>query len=413
MQETFRYSQPLTSAEFGTLLFDICRKGVYKNPKIVITGSTIYVYGGTYLIYDNREDSSSGHAKNYAVRVANFSSEGDTSSDNPLTLNIGPEAQEGNVLVISYSYSSTSSSTAILALLENMTAVNSQIDNGNGVVILGTLKRDTSNAWFIDTSSQELIGTNATYPAPYISDFDYNVRTGSLSFNVTNYVQSNKHDSGSSGASASIAMTGIKNFSNISVDKGYYFYVDEQGVVQSADISIPVLGKNILAYKLEGETSFHFIRYRERAELTAKSFEVAAPSSYIGFSDTTDSSGYGSTVTEKTLYDRSKDSSGQIVLENLIYQMTKKIQSLQNQISILEKKYNASVNSKLSYNSDTDTLSVLAQNFNCVKGTIPTLTSTEATITTLHVTNFGTESDPIENVNVSGTVYVNNFNYNE
>lgn len=413
MQETFRYSQPLTSAEFGTLLFDVCRKGVYKNPKIVINGNVIYVYGGTYLLYDNREDSSTGHVKNYAVRVANFSSEGDTSSDNPLTLTIGAGAQEGNVLVISYTYSSTSSSTAILSLLDNMTVVNSQVDSGNGVVVLGTLKKDTSDSWFIDTSSQEIIGSNATYPTPYISDFDYNVKTGSLSFNVTNYIQSNKHDSGSLGASASIAMSGIRNFSNITVDKGYYFYVDEQGVVQSEDISVPVLGKNILAYKLAGDTSFHFIRYRERAELTAKSFEIAPPTSYVSFSDTTDASGYGSSVTEKTLYDRSKDSSGQVVLESLIQQMTKKIQSLQNQISILEKKYNASVNSKLSYNSDTDTLSVLAQNFSCVKGTVSTLNSTDATITNLHVTNFGTEDDPVENVNVSGTVYVNHFNYRE
>lgn len=425
-QETFRYSQPLTSAEFGTLLYDICPKGVYRNPNIrILNNSTVEVYGGTYLIYDNHVDSSSGHARNYAVRVANFSELGQSNSvDNPLTANITSSTVSGSLLAISYPYSSTSTSTAVLAIFANRDAVNDAIEGGNGVVVLGTLWNDGGN-WSIDTSSQEVIGSNATYPAPYISDFDYDSSTGKLTFNVTNYIQSNKHDA-LLGASVSISMSGIYDSSKdkslgeaeedrkIEKSKGYYFYIDKNGEIKQTDISTPVLGKNILAYKSAGETSFHFIRYRERAEITAECLQVEQPDSYFQWSDTVDNTGYGASVTEQTLYDNAKDSAGQIVLSKLLREITKKLQSLQNQVSSTSRSVSSSLGDKIEYLSSSDTIVVNASNFQVQsKAMLPNATITDATIETLHVTNMGTANDPIENVNMSGTVYINNLTYND
>lgn len=251
-KSTFGRKQELKSLEFGTLLYNIIQKGVYKSPTIVISSNTreISVTGGVFLFYN------SDNTIPYAVRVQDVNL---TKSD----------VQDGEFLFITYTYSNVSAAEPNLISSADPTSDYSKIRLGRLIRVPGA----DGDQFAFDISSMELAGNGYTSQSSFVDFINYNYSESGDKRLIARFNGKVITNTGV----ITISSVDSTSFEGLDSTKAQYLYVDSEGVLKCADNTVPRFGKLVIAEKTANE-NFVINRYPYRAELGAWNLEVKKPS---------------------------------------------------------------------------------------------------------------------------------------
>lgn len=385
-KSTFGRKQELKSLEFGTLLYDIIQKGVYKSPTITIAANTgeISVIGGVFLFYDTDSE------KSYAVRV----------EDVNLSLSNVPE---GNFLFITYTYSNVSTAEPTLI-------TSSSADSDFSKIRLGRLIRVGSESYNImfDTSSMELAGPGYTSETAFVDFINYSYRENENQRFVAKFNGKVITNQGV----VTISSIDTSSFNNLDPTKAQYLYVDSEGVLKCVDASTPRFGKLVVAEKAANE-NFVVNRYPHRSEIGAWNLEVKKPESTTGDEETAI---YDQAIAKtKTEFSTSDNI---ISISNMLKTLAEHISAIENlinmpngfedRVSYLEavKTYlsgSITIPPKETISGSPDTLKVKSIDLS------DTVTINGAVVTNPETSSFGTPEQPIRNLYVSQALYADNL----
>ena len=245
MKATFGTKQPLKSLEFGTLLYGILPKGVYKSPTITYSNGTLSVSGGIFLFYDTDTD------KNYAVRVQDVNL-----SMTTLTAN--------DWLFISYTYN-----TAVAA--EPQLEISNSSATSDSKIRLGRLVQTAASASSLtfDSSSMEMCGQSYSVDDGLIEHAAYS--PSEYTAPLLDMMFKNKVITNSGTVSVNAIST--TSLEGLDASKAQYLYIDSEGALKCADAIIPRFGKLVIAEKA-ANGAFTLNRFPYRAEVTGWNIEV-------------------------------------------------------------------------------------------------------------------------------------------
>ena len=236
---TFGVRQPLKSLEFGTLLHNIARKGVYVEPTCSISNDAINVEGGVFILYDTDRD------KSYAVRIESVN----------LTLALA-SVSAGQWVFMSYTYNASDTAEPVLY-------GKSSIDSSDIEVRLGRLIQ-TAGGLELDTSSME----KCIQDEGFMKYFNYNTNETTPQLNIG----FNRPVTGSTGA-IQITSVDTTSLSGIDKTKAQYLYIDTNGVVKCEDSTVPRFGKLVIAEKAANANFTTVNQFPTRTEINAWDIE--------------------------------------------------------------------------------------------------------------------------------------------
>ena len=256
----FYRNQELLSSEFGTLLYDLLPKGVYKEftctiadpPSMSSTDTTLTITGGTYLLEATNVDSR------YIIRL-------ELEEDEPLSINLTGSTSQ--FLFMTYTYTTDTAALPSLAL-------SSRMDDrlNKGYILLGKCLH-TGYGWEFDTTCSDMKGQGQSYPSPVISKLDYDPRIGNLTVDFWGYFQGTDRP---------------KTLSSLSITKSQYdisnwncaIYADPTTglpALMRVDEDTNYLDRTIYAYKPAGG-NFVVYPWPRKGEVTAGALAINAPS---------------------------------------------------------------------------------------------------------------------------------------
>lgn len=386
-KQTFRFQQPLTSSEFGSLLFNLIQPGVYVRPVVSLTdlGSSskkVTVSQGAYLFYDS--------TNLFAVSVQQDKN-GD--QDNYYTTVI-PASPEGCYIYLDFNYSPVSASSPQVHVVEELEWESKK--GSPDVILLGRIRLNASGAFEFDDSLMKFQSPGYSFKVNGVSGIDYKVHKQILTVSFTgNFQSDNKY-----------GVVATKSFSSVTKEKAYFLYVDSQGEAQLTDVTsqsgISYLGKTILAYKNAGDEFFTEIRFPDRTEITADSLELRG--SLPAQSD--------KNILQNILTDASTTVSvggnaKKPVLGKVVLRLCKELIELRKEHDQLKKDFDALKSKVDGFATSFQTGSLKVTTSSTISGTV----NFENAQLTFKESDFGTPTKPVRNMYITGVLYAEDLTY--
>ena len=368
MKSAFYYQQELRSREFGHLLYNIVRKGVYQTPTIDIVGSVVTVKGGCYVFYDNSSNNE------YAIRISYDSTETLTSTSG--------SAASGRYIYAQFTYNPNRANDPEIVIS------NAQ-QSSDTSILLGVIRASSDGSLFVDTTDMEKIGAGFTYPNPSISSIEYRPDTGNLKVTFNGYFQTN----------SSTKLVDNLERSNIEVSKAYQIYIDQNGSPQIRETITgngANMGKTILAFKNAGDKIFTPYRYSHRAEITADSLTLEP----VTLAQSNDKLANIYTDSDN------KTAAGEVILSKVIQRLVAEVQKLRTEMDAA----NLAIQ-QLGGNIEA------MSNFTCtnlkVTGTATFEDTVNFTGANIHFSNssLGSRTNPITDLYVTNVLYATRLQY--
>lgn len=393
----FSRNQELLSSEFGTLLYDLLPKGIYKEFQYTIDPpssevATITITGGTYLLEATNVDSR------YIIRL-------ELEEDEPLSIELSGGTSQ--FLFMTYTYATD---TAALPTLELSTRIDDRMNKG--WILLGKCLY-TGFGWEFDTTCSDIRGQGQSYPSPCISKLDYDPRTGSLTVDFWGYFQ---------------GIDKPRTLSTLTVTRSLYditmwncaIYADPATglpALMRVDDSTNYLDRTIYAYKPAGG-NFIVYPWPRKGEVTSGNLGINQPTEM-----TPDSAGELSNPSPKkgtpaleaiwsdssmrvqNGYNISNGSANYVtILEKVVQRLTLEVQQLRTEMNTIYTEFN-------SLKKKIDSWSIkLPIKDAVVSGTLSfdskgVLDLSNATMITGKNSSLGSAETPLENLYVNNVLY--------
>ena len=392
----FSRNQELLSSEFGTLLYDLLPKGIYKEFQYTIDPptsevATITITGGTYLLEATNVDSR------YIIRL-------ELEEDEPLSIELSGGTSQ--FLFMTYTYATD---TAALPTLELSTRIDDRMNKG--WILLGKCLY-TGYGWEFDTTCSDMRGQGQSYPSPCISKLDYDPRTGNLTVDFWGYFQ------GIDKPRTLSTLTVTRSLHDITLWNCAIYADPATGLpaLMRVDDSTNYLDRTIYAYKPAGG-NFIIYPWPRKGEVTSGNLGINQPS---GMSPDTagelsnPSPKKGTPALESIWsdpsmrvqngYNISNGSANYVtILERVVQRLTLEVQQLRSEMNTIYSQFNSYKTSTDSWKSNfsVDNLTV-NEKLNFKSGAVVDFTGTSMKV---GESTLGSRTDPIKNLYVTNVLY--------
>ena len=372
MKSAFYLRQELTSEGFGTLLYGLLPKGIYQQPNIDISGTDITVsQSGIFLFYDDTNEIQ------YAIKIG-------LEKDDIITGSFS----ENDYVYLSYTYSKTDLAVPTIVTSKANLPDDAGRLKADNVILLGKIIKEGS-AYILDTTDQEYIGSELTFPAPSISSLKYLPDSNDLNVSFKGYFQSNNK------------ISGVESLHETAVDKtkGYRIYIRQDGVAvcQEVGSDAPAMGRTILAEKAPNSPTFVVYKYPKRAEITADSL-VLSPSSLTKNKEILNNI-YTNPETINSI--------GEPILSKVVQRLVVEVQALRSELDSLKSSHD-NLTKRVNDFSVSFTTNNLTVNTVATFNKKVVFTGAEVQFTD---TSIGSPTNPIKNLYVSNVLYAKDIRF--